>query len=128
MANSVTSPARTPMPGDVTKSAEKARIGLRFGLSARLLILTILFGLLAEVLIYVPYIANYRRNWLENRISAAITAALVLEAAPNGMVSDDLAMQILDSVGAKMVALKIHNSRRMLAVSNMPPQVDVTTD
>ena len=128
MANSATSPAGVQVQGDVTKTAETPKRPRRFGLSARLLILTILFGLLAEVLIYVPYIANYRRNWLENRISAAITAALVLEAAPNGMVSDDLAMQILDSIGAKMVALKIHNSRRMLAVSNMPPQVDVTTD
>jgi signal transduction histidine kinase len=100
----------------------------RFGLSARLLVLTILFGLLAEVMVYLPSVATYRQNWLSNRISSAITAALVLEAAPNGMVSDNLAMEILDSVGAKMVALKMSDTKRLLASSEMPPQVATTTD
>ncbi|MGO4338006.1 sensor histidine kinase [Labrys sp. KB_33_2] len=100
----------------------------RFGLSARLLVLTILFGLLAEVLVYLPVVANYRRNWLSNRIASAITAALVLEAAPDGMVSDDLARQILASVGAKMVALKTDDSKRLLASSDMPPTVAIATD
>ena len=100
----------------------------RFGLSARLLVLTILFGMLAEVMIYLPSVATYRQNWLSNRISSAITAALVLEAAPNGMVSDSLAMQILDSVGAKMVALKMSDTKRLLASSEMPPQVATTAD
>ncbi|MDQ0392305.1 sensor histidine kinase [Labrys monachus] len=105
----------------------KDKSGL-FGLSARLLVLTILFGMLAEVMIYLPSVATYRQNWLSNRISSAITAALVLEAAPNGMVSDSLAMQILDSVGAKMVALKMRDTKRLLASSEMPPQVATTTD
>ena len=48
----------------------------RFGLSARLLILTLIFVMLAEVLIYVPSVANFRQNWLANRVSAAVTAAL----------------------------------------------------
>ena len=41
-----------------------------------------LFVMIAEVLIYVPSIANFRLNWLNDRLSAAYTAALVLEAAP----------------------------------------------
>ncbi|CAM5773077.1 ATPase [Labrys miyagiensis] len=100
----------------------------RFGLSARLLVLTVLFVLLAEVLIYLPSVATYRRNWLTNRISSAVTAALVLEAAPDGMVSDSLAMQILGSVGAKMVALKMQDTKRLLASSEMPPTVALSTD
>ena len=35
----------------------------RFGLSGKLLLLTILFVMIAEVLIYVPSIANFRLNW-----------------------------------------------------------------
>jgi signal transduction histidine kinase len=100
----------------------------RFGLSARLLVLTVLFVLLAEILIYLPSVATYRRNWLSNRISSAVTAALVLDAAPDGMVSDSLAMQILGSVGAKMVALKMADTKRLLASSEMPPEVAVSTD
>ena len=68
----------------------------RFGLSGKLLVLTILFVMLGEVLIYVPAVANFRVNWLKDRLASAYTAALVLEAAPNGMVSDSLAKQILD--------------------------------
>ena len=60
----------------------------RLGLSSRLLVLTILFVMIAEVLIYVPSIANFRLNWLNDRLAAAHTAALVLEAAPSGMVPE----------------------------------------
>jgi signal transduction histidine kinase len=108
--------------------AEESAAPGPFGLSARLLALTVLFVMLAEILIYVPSVANFRQNWLANRVSAAITAALVLEAAPNGMVPERLAMQILDSIGAKTVVLKMADSRRLLAASDMPPKVDVTAD
>jgi signal transduction histidine kinase len=100
----------------------------RFGLSVRLLVLTVLFVMIAEVLIYVPSVANFRQNWLANRVSAAVTAALVLDVAPNGTVSDELAMQLLGSIGARMVVLKMNDSRRLLAASEMPPKVDVTSD
>ena len=96
----------------------------RLGLSGKLLVLTILFVMIAEVLIYVPLVANYRVNWLNDRLASAYTAALVLEAAPNGMVSDSLAKQILDSVGARAVAMKMGKQRRMLAVGDKPPPIN----
>jgi len=96
----------------------------RLGLSGKLLVLTILFVMIAEVLIYVPLVANYRVNWLNDRLASAYTAALVLDAAPNGMVSDSLAKQILDSIGARAVAMKLGKQRRMLAVGDMPPPIN----
>ena len=96
----------------------------RFGLSGKLLVLTILFVMLGEVLIYVPAVANFRVNWLKDRLASAYTAALVLEAAPNGMVSDSLAKQILDSIGARAVAMKMGKQRRLLAVGDMPPPIN----
>jgi signal transduction histidine kinase len=101
---------------------------LRAGLSGKLLGLTILFVMLAEVLIYVPSIANFRLNWLNDRLASAHTAALVLDAAPSGMVPDSLAQQILDSIGARAVAMKMGQQRRLLAVADMPPKVDVEVD
>ncbi len=98
------------------------------GLSGKLLVLTILFVMIAEVLIYVPLIANFRLNWLNDRLAAARTAALVLDAAPSGMVPESLARQILDSVGAKAVALKMGNQRRLLAISDVPPVIDDDID
>ncbi len=100
----------------------------RFGLSAKLLVLTILFVMIAEVLIYVPSVANFRVVWLKDRLATAYTAALVLEAAPNGVVSDALAKQILDSIGARAVAMKMGTRRRMLAVDDMPPAIAATYD
>src|SRR5215217_3942994 len=98
----------------------------RMGLSGKLLILTILFVMIAEVLIYVPSIANFRLNWLQDRISSAYTAALVLEVTPN--VPETLTKQILDSIGARAVAIKMGQQRRVLAVSDMPPAVDHEID
>lgn len=96
----------------------------RLGLSGKLLVLTILFVMIAEVLIYVPSIANFRLGWLNDRLAAARTAALVLDAAPSGMVPESLARQILDSIGAKAVAMKMGNQRRLLAIANTVPPVD----
>ncbi|MDU1672425.1 MAG: hypothetical protein E6833_40290, partial [Bradyrhizobium sp.] len=53
----------------------------RLGLSGKLLLLTIPLVMIAEVLIYVPAIANFWTNRLNDRLAAANTAALVLDAA-----------------------------------------------
>jgi signal transduction histidine kinase len=100
----------------------------RLGLSGKLLVLTVLFVMIAEVLIYVPSVANFRLNWLNDRLAAAYTAALVLDAAPRGMVPESLARKILDSIGARAVAMKMGNQRRLLAISDKPPMVDRDVD
>jgi signal transduction histidine kinase len=99
----------------------------RFGLSGKLLLLTILFVMIAEVLIYVPLVANFRVNWLRDHLEVAKTAALVLEAAPHGMVPDPLAKKILDSIGARAVAMKMGDTHYMLQPSDvsLPPISDV---
>jgi hypothetical protein len=108
-----------------TPAAEPRRGRLtRLGLSGKLLVLTTLFVMIAEVLIYVPSIANFRLNWINDRLAAAYTAALVLDAAPSGMVPESLAKQILDSIGARAVAMKMGLRRRMLAVTETPPPID----
>src|SRR3954470_23650925 len=109
--------------GQVT-AERPGRAGM--GLSGKLLILTILFVMISEVLIYVPSIANFRLNWLQDRISSAYTAALVLEVTPN--VPETLSKQILDSIGAQAVAIKMGQQRRLLAVTDMPPAVDHEID
>ena len=95
----------------------------RLGLSGKLLFLTIVFVMVAEILIYVPSVANFRLNWLNDRLAAAHTAALVLDAAPSGMVPESLANQILKSIGARGVAMKMGNQRRLLAASNIPSEI-----
>src|SRR5438132_4455656 len=100
----------------------------RMGLSGKLLVLTLLFVMVAEVLIYVPSVANFRLNWLNDRLSAAYTAALVFETAPSGEVPEAVARQILQSIRARAVALKMGQQRRLLAAGNMPPALNHEID
>lgn len=100
----------------------------RVGLSARLLGLTVLFVMMAEVLIYVPSVANFRQNWLATRLAGGATAALVLEAAPDGMVPHELALRLLDSIGARMVSIQRGGTRRVLAAQAMPLDADEEVD
>src|SRR6266481_10053191 len=100
----------------------------RLGLSGKLLLLTIPLVVIAGILIYVPAIANFRMNRLNDRLAAANTAALVLDAAPLGMVPDSLARQILTSIGARAVAIKMGQQRRLLASAGLPPAIDHDID
>ncbi len=100
----------------------------RLGLSGKLLLLTIPLVMIAGILIYVPAIANFRMNRLNDRLAAANTAALVLDAAPLGMVPDSLARQILTSIGARAVAIKMGQQRRLLASADLPSAIDHDID
>jgi signal transduction histidine kinase len=104
------------------------RMPRRLGLSGKLLLLTIPLVMIAEVLIYVPAIANFWTNRLNDRLAAANTAALVLDAAPLGMVPDSLARQILTSIQARAVAIKLGQQRRLLASADLPASIDHDID
>lgn len=98
------------------------------GLSARLLVLTIFFVMLAEFLIYTPSVSRYRKNYLEQRIATAHVAVLALQATPDNMVSPELEEELLYHAGAYAVALKLPNRRVLMLAKDMPPKVDVTFD
>src|SRR5215475_14208716 len=106
----------------------QVKLPLRLGLSGKLLLLTIPLVLIAGLLIYVPAIANFQMNRLNDRLAAANTAALVLDAAPSGMVPDSLARQILSSIGARAVAIKLGQQRRLLASADLPASIDRDID
>jgi signal transduction histidine kinase len=100
----------------------------RLGLSGKLLLLTIPLVMIAGLMIYIPAIANFRINRLNDRLAAANTAALVLDAAPSGLVPDSLARQILTSIGARAVAIKMGQQRRLLASADLPAAIDHDID
>jgi signal transduction histidine kinase len=100
----------------------------RFGLSARLLWLTIAFVMIAEIMIYVPSVAQFQRNWLNDRLTAAQIAALVLDAGPDDGLSRDLEDDLLRGVGAMTVAVRGGGTRRLLAVADMPREVGRVVD
>src|SRR6266576_737066 len=111
-----------------TTQMPRPRPPRRLGLSGKLLLLTIPLVAIAGILIYVPAIANFRMNRLNDRLAAANTAALVLDAAPLGMVPDSLSRQILTSIGARAVAIKMGQQRRLLASVGLPEAIDHDID
>jgi len=70
------------------------------GLSVRL-IATIIFVILAvEVIIYLPSAANFRANWLNEKLAAANIATRVLDVVPDAMdLPDQLTDRLLSTAG-----------------------------
>lgn len=93
-------------------------------LSAKLLALTALFVMLAEILIFVPSIANYRVTWLTDRLTAARLASLAAEAAPGGVVPAALGNELLMTAQVRSVAIKTDDMRRLV----LPPDTQLTID
>ena len=81
------------------------------GLSAKLLLLTILFVMLAEVLVFVPSVSNFRRQWLMERLAAAQIASLAAEAAPGGQLPKMLRDELLEQAKVKAIAVKRADGR-----------------
>lgn len=97
-------------------------------LSARLLVLTIFFVMLCEVLIFVPSVARYRMAWLDNHIAAAHIAILAMEASPTGQLTPGLKSELLRHVGAHAVILHRPDGVVQMLDSAMPPKPDVAFD
>jgi signal transduction histidine kinase len=98
------------------------------GLSGKLLWLTIGFVMLAEVLIFVPSVANFRKNWLMERLAAAQIAALAVEAAATNQVPDRLRDQLLDKSQVHGIAVRRGGTRRMVLEASVPGMVDAHFD
>ena len=97
-------------------------------LSAKLLLLTIAFVMLAEVLIYAPSIARMRLTYLEERLAAAHLSILALEATPDNMVSKEMEAELLQHVGAYMVALTKPGAGKLMLMVETPAEIDATYD
>ncbi len=98
------------------------------GLSSKLLLLTILFVMLAEILIFVPSVANFRINWLMDRLTAAQLASLAAEASPGGDVPHVLRNELLQTAKVRAVALKRNGQRNLILQADMPLAIDQTYD
>ncbi len=101
---------------------------LTAGLSARLLLLTIAFVMLAEVLIYAPSIARFRLVYLEERLADAHLAILTLDATPDQMVHEDLKRELLTHVEAFAIVLTRPQAGKLLLTIDTPRPIDATYD
>jgi signal transduction histidine kinase len=91
-------------------------------LSGRLLILTVIFVMLAEIMIFVPSIARFREDYLLARIERAQIASLALLADDAMMIDEALEQELLDNAGVLNVVLRRDAvSQLVLSVDHIPP-------
>ncbi len=119
-------------PGPVTKDdqaykgAERpGRLAGRFrqsvarGLSGRLLLLTIVFVMIAEVLIFVPSVANFRNVWLQNHLDTAESASIVYLDNTDTMLSEDAQADLLKATQSLSVSIRDGLTNRLMASGPM---------
>lgn len=99
-----------------------------FGLSWRLLVLTVIFIMLAEILFLAPSLARFRLTYLEEKIDAAHLVMSALEAAPGqqpptGGIDPTLRDRLLDQAGMLgMTVLRPEIAARTLG-PRVPPRI-----
>lgn len=90
-------------------------------LSGRFLGLTVVFVVIAEVLVFVPSIARFRVDYLQNRLELAQLAALALLATPEEQdVSPELEAELLRTADVFNVVLRRNEVRELVLRSELP--------
>jgi signal transduction histidine kinase len=100
----------------------------RLGLSAKLLLLTLLFVMLAEVLIFVPSVANYRISYLTDRLTAARLAALAMKDRGEGTIPDPLRTELLKTAQVRAVSRVGDNQRVLVLPGDRSEPIAATYD
>lgn len=95
-------------------------------LSGRFFILTVVFVMLAEVLIFVPSVARFREDYLLLRLEKAQIASLALLAGD--MISDELEVELLENAGVFNVVLRRDDMRQLMLSSPLNSMVAATYD
>ncbi|WP_244474024.1 MULTISPECIES: HAMP domain-containing sensor histidine kinase [Rhizobium/Agrobacterium group] len=98
------------------------------GLSGRLLWLTIVFVMLAEILIFMPSVAGMRMNWLRDRLDTAAAAGIVIDGLQPAELPRAVQDDTLLATGTKVIALRKDGTSRLLAAVDVPPQIDEQYD
>jgi signal transduction histidine kinase len=116
------------MPGRL-----RARLADGYGLAAhslsgRLLLLTIVYVMVAEVLIFVPSVGRYHRELLDNHIESAELAVLPFTEPGGDQLSGLVREALLKRAGAMSVLLKSPERAALYQIEDMPMRLDSTID
>ena len=94
-------------------------------LSGKLLLMTIGFVMLAELVIFIPSAATYRQDWLMERGQQASLLAKALSIMPDFKASEALTNQFMDATDVIMVSTKRDGKSEF--ISGHPPNVSEIT-
>jgi len=129
------SPPAPPPKEPETSIAARIRKGIAsawalvaHSLSGRLLLLTILYVLLTEVLILLPTLGRYHRSLLESHIASAEIAILPFTEAGGEQLSQGLRSQLLARADAVAVMLNRPDQKELFLAHDEPSHIDLTID
>lgn len=103
------------------------RRGFLNTLSGRFLILTVIFVMLAEVMIFVPSIARFRADFMLTRLKQAQIAALT-QLATEDMIMPELEAELLANAEVFNVVLRRNDVRQLVLSSPLPGEISDTFD
>lgn len=103
------------------------REGILNSLSGRFLVLTVIFVVLAEALIFLPYVAKYREDWMLLRLEKAQIAALA-RLTTDAVIDESLEGELLSNAGVYNVVLRRNEVRQLVLSSPIPSPVRATYD
>jgi signal transduction histidine kinase len=116
------------MAGRLGAVAKDAWRLVAHSLSGRLLLLTLFYVMVTQIVIFVPSIARYHRSLLANHIETAEVAILPLTELDREKFSIDLQRQMLSRAGASAVMLKRPEQRELFLPEAMPSHIDLVLD
>jgi signal transduction histidine kinase len=96
-------------------------------LSGRFLALTVVFVMLAEVLIFVPSIARFQVDYLQLRLEKAQIAALSVLASDD-LIMPELEAELLANAEVFNVVLRRDEVRQLVLSSPVPAEIEQTID
>ncbi|MCV2865970.1 sensor histidine kinase [Albidovulum sediminicola] len=96
-------------------------------LSGRFLLLTMVFVMLAEVLIFVPSVARFREDYILSRLERAQIASLSLLAAGD-MIDEAVERELLANAEVFNVVLRRDEIRQLVLSSPIPGPIEETFD
>ena len=95
-------------------------------LSGRFLVLTVIFVMLAEILIFVPSVARFREDYLLSRLERAQIASLALLA--DDMIDPALEEELLENAEVFNIVLRRDKIRQLVLSASMPGPIVATYD
>lgn len=117
-----------PMPGRLRARMAEGYGLVAHSLSGRLLLLTVLYVMVAVVLIFVPSVGRYHRELLDNHIESAELAVLPFNEPGGDALSEDVRSHLLQSAGALAVTLRSAERAQMYQITDETPMIGTTID
>lgn len=127
----LTDPADTKIQQEHERQARNAfarTLTRALSLPGKLLGLSVLFVMIAEVMIYVPSAMNFRTEWLMDRVEAAHLAALAAESAGDMELSQARVRELLSGAGIIAVARVSDGANELVLGGDLGGRIIIPAD